>query len=182
MVDLQRDLELLIGAERTAGLRDALAVDWGAPPSAAAVDGVAGVGNWKIGRADEREVWLWWRIGVIRLKRVYDPATPDDGYRVLVERLWPRGVSKEKAQLDDWPKAITPSDDLRRWYGHDPQKWDEFQDRYQQELQSADAQAVLDDLTERARNGTVTLVYASKDSDISCSAVLQRLLNDRVRQ
>jgi uncharacterized protein YeaO (DUF488 family) len=118
---------------------------------------------------------------MIRMKRVYEPATPDDGYRVLVERLWPRGVSKEKAQLDAWEKGISASNDLRRWYGHDPDKWDEFQRRYEHELESPEAQAILDDLAERARNGTVTLVYASKASDISCSAVVQRLLTDRAR-
>jgi len=118
---------------------------------------------------------------MIRMKRVYEPATPDDGYRVLVERLWPRGVSKEKANLDDWAKAVAPSDDLRRWYNHDPDKWDEFQTRFEQELQTPEAQATLDDLTERARTGTVTLIYASKESDISCSAVLQRLLTDRLQ-
>ena len=122
------------------------------------------------------------RFALIRMKRVYDSATPDDGYRVFVERLWPRGVSKDKAGLDEWAKAIAPSDDLRRWYGHDPQKWDEFQNRYEQELQTADAQAMLDDLADRARTGTVTLIYASKDSDLSCSAVLQRLLTDRLQR
>lgn len=117
---------------------------------------------------------------MIRMKRAYDPATPDDGYRVLVERLWPRGVSKERAQLDDWAKAVAPSSDLRRWYDHDPAKWDTFQQRYEQELQAPEAQAVLDDLTTRAREGTVTLVYSSKDSDISCAVALKRLLTERV--
>jgi uncharacterized protein YeaO (DUF488 family) len=119
---------------------------------------------------------------MIQMKRVYDPATSDDGYRVLVERLWPRGVSKEKARLDAWEKAIAPSDDLRRWYGHDSEKWDEFQRRFERELQTPEAQTILDDLISRASRGTVTLIYASKDSDISCSAVLQRLLTDRLQR
>ena len=117
---------------------------------------------------------------MIRMKRAYEPASPEDGYRVYVERLWARGVSKERARLDAWEKDIAPSNDLRRWYNHDPEKWPEFQHRYEHELQTPEAQAVLDDLTDRAREGTVTLVYASKDSDISCSAVLQRLLTDRL--
>jgi uncharacterized protein YeaO (DUF488 family) len=116
---------------------------------------------------------------MIRMKRVYEPATADDGYRVLVERLWPRGVSKEKAQLDAWEKEIAPSNDLRRWYDHDPQKWVEFQSRFERELETPEAQAILDGLVARAREGTVTLVYSSKESDISCSAVLQRMLADR---
>jgi uncharacterized protein YeaO (DUF488 family) len=118
---------------------------------------------------------------MIQMKRAYEPATADDGYRVLVERLWPRGVSKEKAQLDAWEKAIAPSNDLRRWYDHDPAKWDEFQIRFEQELQTPEAQAILDSLTERARERTVTLVYSSKESDISCAAVLRRLLADRTK-
>lgn len=116
---------------------------------------------------------------MIRMKRVYGPASAEDGYRVYVERLWPRGVSKDKAQFDAWEKEIAPSSDLRRWYDHDPEKWDEFQVRFERELETPEAQAVLDSLTERAREGTVTLVYASKESDISCSAVLRRLLTDR---
>ena len=71
---------------------------------------------------------------MVTMKRVYDPATSDDGYRVLVERLWPRGVSKGAAHLDAWEKGVAPSDELRRWYGHDPEKWEEFQKRYQEEL------------------------------------------------
>src|SRR5919202_6746518 len=117
---------------------------------------------------------------MVTMKRVYDPATSDDGYRVLVERLWPRGVSKEAARLDAWEKSIAPSDELRRWYGHDPKKWEEFQTRYEQELQDPAAQTILDDLAERARHGTVTLVYAAHKGEISNAAVLQRLLTRRI--
>ena len=116
---------------------------------------------------------------MVTMKRVYDPATSDDGYRVLVERLWPRGVSKEAAHLDGWEKGIAPSDELRRWYGHDPTKWEEFQMRYEQELTDPTAQKILDDLAERARHGTVTLVYAACEGEISNAAVLQRLLAER---
>ena len=117
---------------------------------------------------------------MVTMKRVYDPATSDDGYRVLVERLWPRGVSKGAAHLDAWEKGIAPSDELRRWYGHDPTKWEEFQRRYEQELKVPAAQTILDDLAERARHGTVTLVYAAREGEISNAAVLQRLLAQRV--
>jgi uncharacterized protein YeaO (DUF488 family) len=117
---------------------------------------------------------------MICLKRAYEPAAAEDGYRVLVERLWPRGVSKAKARLDAWDKAIAPSDELRRWYEHDPAKWEEFQARYERELETPEAQAILDDLVARARRGTVTLVYASHRGDISGAAVLQRLLQERV--
>ena len=117
---------------------------------------------------------------MVRMKRIYEPATAEDGYRVLVERLWPRGVSKVAAHLDAWEKGIAPSDGLRRWYGHDPQKWDEFQARYESELQLPVAQEILGSLAERARQGTVTLLYASHAGEISNAAVLQRLLTQRL--
>lgn len=113
---------------------------------------------------------------MLRRKRAYEPYSADDGYRVLVERLWPRGVSKAKAHLDAWAKEIAPSTELRQWYGHDPAKWQEFRKRYQAELSAPGQQHVLADLAERARHGTVTLVYASKAGDISNAAVLLELL------
>ena len=114
-------------------------------------------------------------------KRAYSPADDSDGYRVLIDRLWPRGVSKAAARIDAWEKLIAPSSELRTWYGHDPDKWPEFQKRYTEELRSAAAAAVLGDLARRARRGRVTLVYASAAGDISNSAVLEKLLNRRVR-
>ena len=117
---------------------------------------------------------------MVTMKRIYDGVTSDDGFRVLVERLWPRGVSKEAVRLDAWEKAVAPSDELRRWYGHDPEKWEEFQTRYREELRDPAAQTILDDLAERARHGTVTLVYAAREGEISNAAVLQRLLAQRV--
>jgi uncharacterized protein YeaO (DUF488 family) len=117
---------------------------------------------------------------MILTKRAYDPFEPSDGYRVLVDRLWPRGVSKAKAHLDAWAKEIAPSRALREWYGHDPDRWPEFRRRYTQELRAPAAQAVLDDLARRARRGRVTLVYASRAADISDVAVLERLLIRRV--
>jgi uncharacterized protein YeaO (DUF488 family) len=118
---------------------------------------------------------------MILTKRAYDPFEPSDGYRVLVDRLWPRGVSKAKAHLDAWAKEIAPSRALREWYGHDPDRWPEFRRRYTQELRAPAALAVLDDLARRARRGRVTLVYASRAADISDVAVLERLLIRRVK-
>lgn len=117
---------------------------------------------------------------MIVTKRVYEPAA-SDGYRVLIDRLWPRGVSKAKARLDAWEKDVAPSRGLREWYGHDPAKWREFRQRYIRELRAPAAKAVLDDLARRAKRRRVTLVYASKAADISDVAVLEQLLNRRSR-
>src|SRR6185437_4582383 len=117
---------------------------------------------------------------MIATKRAYETYAPSDGYRVLVDRLWPRGVSKAKAHVDLWAKDIAPSAELRTWYQHDPAKWPEFRRRYTRELKSAAATAVLDDLTRRARRGRVTIVYAAHDGAISDAAVLAKLLGRRI--
>ena len=117
---------------------------------------------------------------MIATKRAYEPAERSDGYRVLIDRLWPRGVSKAKAQLDAWEKDIAPSAELRTWYGHDPAKWSEFKSRYLRELRVRKAQVVLDDLVRRAKRGRVTLVYASHDPAISDVAVIERKLRNRI--
>ncbi|SEK36007.1 DUF488 domain-containing protein [Roseovarius nanhaiticus] len=96
----------------------------------------------------------------IRTRRAYDEMADNDGYRVLVDRIWPRGISKEDLALDDWIKEVAPSDDLRKWFDHDPSKWDEFQQRYFDELDGCDAAA---DLAKRARDGRVTLIFGAKD-------------------
>jgi uncharacterized protein YeaO (DUF488 family) len=118
---------------------------------------------------------------MITAKRAYEPAEPADGYRVLIDRLWPRGVSKAKARLDAWEKAIAPSRELREWYDHDPAKWPEFRARYKKELRAAPAEMILADLVRRGRRGRVTLVYASRAAKISDVAVLERVLTRRVR-
>ncbi|MFL5606178.1 MAG: DUF488 domain-containing protein [Gemmatimonadaceae bacterium] len=118
---------------------------------------------------------------MIATKRAYEPAVPADGYRVLIDRLWPRGVSKERACLNAWEKDIAPSRELREWYGHDPAKWPEFRVRYTGELRAAAARVVLADLVRRARRGRVTLVYGSRATAISDVAVLERLLRRRLR-
>jgi uncharacterized protein YeaO (DUF488 family) len=110
----------------------------------------------------------------IRVKRVYDDRSPEDGARVLVDRVWPRGVKKEDAQLDDWAKDVAPSTELRKWYGHDPDKFDRFRERYLKELEQPDAVAALADL--RSTEGVLTLLTASQAVDISQAAVLAGVL------
>lgn len=112
----------------------------------------------------------------VRVRRVYDAPEPDDGQRVLVDRLWPRGISKERAHLDDWCKAVAPSTELRKWYGHDPDRYDEFAGRYRGELGEADRSAALDHLRDLAAHGRLTLLTAAKRSDISEATVLADLL------
>lgn len=110
----------------------------------------------------------------LRLKRAYEPAEPDDGTRILVDRLWPRGVSKVKAHFDDWIKDIAPSTELRQWFGHDPARWMEFQHRYHAELQQHGEQ--LDQLRALARKGVVTLVYGARDREHNDAVVLRDVL------
>ena len=111
---------------------------------------------------------------MFKLRRVYEAPAKEDGFRVLVERLWPRGVSKEHAALDLWLKDVAPSPDLRKWFSHDPAKWKEFQKRYAEELKH-DKEAV-ELLKEKARNGIVTLVYASHDEEHNGALVLKNYL------
>ncbi|MBS1878129.1 MAG: DUF488 family protein [Actinobacteria bacterium] len=110
----------------------------------------------------------------VRLKRAYEPAAPDDGYRVLVDRLWPRGVSRERAQLDEWDRELAPSTELRKWFGHEPDRFEGFRRRYREELRGH--RAALTALRRRARAGTVTLVYAARDSDHNEAVVLAEAL------
>ncbi len=118
---------------------------------------------------------------MVRLKRAYEPVEPDDGRRVLVERLWPRGLRKEQAHFDDWLKDIAPSDSLRKWFHHDPSRWDEFERRYARELESDAALRVLDDLARRATSETVTLIYSAHDEEHNNAVVLQRMIERRLR-
>ena len=111
----------------------------------------------------------------IEIKRVYEEPGPADGMRILVDRLWPQGLSKERARVDIWLKDIAPTTELRKWFSHDPDKWDEFQIRYRQELKSkADLLAVL---KEKAAKGPVTLLYGAKDEVHNEAVVLQALLD-----
>lgn len=113
---------------------------------------------------------------MIKLKRVYEPAARRDGYRVLVERLWPRGVRKEDLVLDGWEKEIAPSHELRKWFAHDPKRWSEFQKRYRQELKDSAAAERLRELAQRAADGTVTLVFSSHDVEHNNAVVLKQKL------
>ena len=112
---------------------------------------------------------------MIKLKRIYDLPTPDDGRRVMVDRLWPRGIAKDAARLDDWLKEIAPSDELRKWFSHDPAKWKEFRERYRAELNSYGD--LLAELRAAAKMGTVTLLYAAKDGEHNNAVVLKELLD-----
>jgi uncharacterized protein YeaO (DUF488 family) len=112
----------------------------------------------------------------VRLKRAYDPAEPRDGYRVLVDRLWPRGVSKERAHLDEWARELAPSAELRTWFGHDPDRFAEFERRYRAELAAHDEK--LDELRRRAREGTLTLVYGARDEEHDDAVVLAELVRE----
>lgn len=110
----------------------------------------------------------------IAIKRAYEPALPDDGLRILVDRLWPRGVSKERADLSDWMKDIAPSTALRKWFGHDPAKWDEFRQRYKAELaQHPDELAKLRDLAQKQK---VTLIFGARDPAHNEAVVLKDVL------
>ena len=110
----------------------------------------------------------------LQLKRAYEPAAPSDGTRILVDRLWPRGISKERADLAEWMKDIAPSTALREWFGHDPARWDEFQSRYRAEL--AGHQAELDQIRDLATKGVVTLVYGARDEAHNDAVVLRDML------
>lgn len=110
----------------------------------------------------------------VRLKRAYLPPSQDDGVRVLVDRLWPRGVRKSDAAIDRWMKDLAPTTELRRWFGHDPARWDEFQRRYKTEL-SKDAE-LLDELRNMAKKGALTLVYSAHDEAHNQAVVLRDVL------
>jgi uncharacterized protein YeaO (DUF488 family) len=110
----------------------------------------------------------------VRLKRAYEPAEASDGYRVLIDRLWPRGVSREQAHLGEWARELAPSSELRRWFGHDPARFEEFRDRYSAELAAHDDK--LRELRRRARSETLTLVYGARDTEHNDAVVLAEIL------
>jgi uncharacterized protein YeaO (DUF488 family) len=114
---------------------------------------------------------------MIQLRRAYEPAGPADGFRVLIDRIWPRGLKKEQAAIDLWLKEVAPSSELRKWFGHDPAKWDEFRKRYAKELdRNPDAVRLLEG---KIRRGTLTLVFAAKDAEHSNAAALKEYLEAR---
>jgi len=118
----------------------------------------------------------------LRLKRVYEPAARGDGYRVLVERLWPRGVRKEALAFDEWPKDIAPSTPLRQWFAHDPERWAEFQRRYLAELKVSPAAGSLRALAGRMAAGPVTLLFSSHDAQHNNAVVLKGALETMARR
>ena len=108
----------------------------------------------------------------VRLQRAYDDPVPDDGHRVLVDRVWPRGKTKAQLRLDAWARDLGPSTDLRKWFGHDPARWAEFQERYRTELAEPDRAEALDALAEQARQGPVTLVFGARDPERNQARVI----------
>jgi uncharacterized protein YeaO (DUF488 family) len=120
--------------------------------------------------------------GELRVARIYDEPGAADGRRILVDRLWPRGVSKGSAKLDDWCKVVAPSDDLRRWYGHEPERFEEFSARYRAELADGEQAEALARIAAEARAGTVTLLTATKEPDISQAVVLKSAIEDLDRR
>ena len=112
----------------------------------------------------------------MRIARIYEPLEPDDGVRVLADRLWPRGVRKDDPRIDRWIKDVAPSSDLRRWYDHDPARYDEFVARYEQELEDPVAAKALGELRDLASSGPVTLLTSAKDVEHGHLVVLRRLL------
>ena len=113
---------------------------------------------------------------VIRIKRVYEPVGQEDGFRILIDRLWPRGLSKERAKVDEWRREISPSDDLRKWFQHDPEKFEEFRRRYREELM--DKLVVLKKIRERARSGNLTILYSAHDEKHNNAVVMKEMLEE----
>ena len=116
---------------------------------------------------------------MIKRKRVYAPATPDDGRRFLVDRVWPRGIRKDAADVEAWLKEAGPSDGLRKWFGHDPQRWTQFRRRYLRELSAR--QEVLAPLVHAAREGDVTLVYSARDEQHNQAVVIKGVLEELLK-
>lgn len=112
------------------------------------------------------------------MKRAYDPVENEDGYRVLVDRLWPRGVSKQDLQLDQWMKEIAPSNELRKWFDHDPEKVDRFRERYEKELERHPE--LVEELLTKGQNKTVTLIYSAKNRDYNNAVALKSYLEEQL--
>jgi uncharacterized protein YeaO (DUF488 family) len=113
----------------------------------------------------------------VRTKRIYDPAEPGDGYRLLIDHVWPRGISKARARLDEWARELAPSDELRRWFGHDPKRFAQFRSRYRRELLDQ-ADNRLDELRARAGRGALTILYAARDREHNNAVVLAEVLKE----
>lgn len=114
---------------------------------------------------------------VIKIKRVYDKPQQKDGYRILVDRLWPRGLAKKEAAIDEWTKLLAPTTDLRKWFGHDPARWTEFQKKYQAELKKNEN--VKPFIEQHKDKKLITLLYAAKDEEHNQAVVLQKFLEEQ---
>lgn len=115
---------------------------------------------------------------MISIKRIYEDSSSEDGYRMLVDRLWPRGMSKEKANLDEWNKSVAPSTDLRKWFGHRPERFEEFSQHYESELENH--QDELNRLRDIAKKQNLTLLYAAKNPEINHAVVLKKVLENNI--
>src|SRR5512135_892983 len=113
---------------------------------------------------------------MVKIKRAYDPPSEEDGQRILVDRLWPRGTTKESARFSSWIKDIAPTTELRKWFGHDPSRWKEFRERYERELRQPEKRAILRELAEQSHLGVVTLVFAARDEIRNHAVVLKDLI------
>ncbi|HEX7534651.1 MAG TPA: DUF488 domain-containing protein [Syntrophales bacterium] len=111
---------------------------------------------------------------MIKIKRIYDQASPGDGKRILVDRLWPRGIKKEDAAVDEWLRDIAPSNELRKWYSHDPAKWGEFKKRYKMELK--DRTEIIDRLREESEKRTITLLFSAKATELNNAVALKEFI------
>ncbi len=112
---------------------------------------------------------------MIKIKRIYDPASPDDGKRIYIDRLWPRGMKKEEVKIDEWLKEISPSDALRKWFGHDPSKYAEFKRRYTKELEKYSE--ILEKIKKEGKRKTVTLLFSAKDEEHNNATVMREILS-----
>ena len=111
---------------------------------------------------------------MLKIKRIYDPRSRDDGKRILVDRLWPRGIKKDEAKIDEWLKDIAPSDALRKWFAHDPDRWPAFREKYRKELK--DKKDIVDRLRKDAKKGKITLLFSAKDRDHNNAAALKDVI------
>jgi uncharacterized protein YeaO (DUF488 family) len=119
---------------------------------------------------------------VLKIKRAYDKPEATDGQRILIDRLWPRGISKAEAGIDEWQKDLGPSSQLRQWFNHDPLKWEEFRKSYLRELTDPGKKALLEKIAQTARQANVTLIYASKDTEHSNALVLAEIIGKMLKK
>lgn len=119
---------------------------------------------------------------MLKIKRAYDKKEAGDGNRILIDRLWPRGVTKAESGIDEWLKDLGPTTELRKWFGHDPEKWEEFRKKYVKELSAPDKEALLGKIAQSASRSNVTLIYSSKDTEHSDVKVLQELITKIMRK